>query len=85
MLDDDHAVADLGQLGEDVRADEDRLALPASSLEQLAQLDAGARVEAGRRLVHDQHRRIVHQRPGHADALLHALGQGDERASRGCR
>ena len=43
-----------------------RMALPCAGqhLEQLAQLDAGPRVEAGGRLVHDEHRRVVDQGAG---------------------
>ena len=43
--------------------------------EQLAQLDPGARVEAGRRLVEQQDLRVVDQRVGQAQALLHAPRQ----------
>ena len=48
-LDEDSAGADLGQLGKDVGADEDGLALAGEDLEEFAQLDAsaGSRPEAG--------------------------------------
>src|SRR5437588_628433 len=46
-LDDDRARADLGQLGQDVRADEDGLALRREHLEQFAQLDPRVGSESG--------------------------------------
>ena len=46
-FDDDRAVGHLGQLGEDVRADEDRLALVGQRTQQFAELDTGAGVEPG--------------------------------------
>ena len=55
--------------------DEDRLAHPLQLFEQGLHLDAGPRIEAARRLVEDQHRRIVDQRLGHAQPLLHAARQ----------
>ena len=72
MVDDRDAGAQLLELGEDVAADDDRLAERAQLAEQLAQLDPGARVEAGRRLVEEQHLRVVDERVGEAQALLHA-------------
>ena len=54
--------------------DETRIVLPERPQlpEQLAQLDAGARVEAGRRLVEQQHARVVDERVRKAQPLLHA-------------
>jgi hypothetical protein len=71
-VDDRDRRAQLLELREDVRGDEDRLAQAAELPEQLPQLDAGPRVEAGRRLVQQQHQRVVDQRVRQAQALLHA-------------
>src|SRR3970040_1783480 len=43
--------------------------------EQLTQLDAGARVEAGGRFVEEQHGRVVDERAGEAEPLLHASAE----------
>ena len=75
LFDDAHGVAQLGQLMEDVRRDQDGLAHPLELLEQLADLDAGARVEARCGLVHQQHLRIVQQHASDAQALLHAAAE----------
>ena len=75
VLDDCGAVADFGQLGKDVRADEDGLSAVGQHAEQLAELDPGPRIQAGGRLVEDQHRRIVDDGPGQAHPLFHALGE----------
>ena len=76
-------VAEVGQLGQDVRGDQDRLAHPVQFLEQLADLDAGPRVQAAGRLVQQQHLRIVQQHAGQAQPLLHAARQSEStRASR---
>ena len=53
-VDDRDRGAQLLELGEDVRRDEDRLAQRAQLAEELAQLDPGPRVEPGRRLVEEQ-------------------------------
>ena len=58
-----------------MRADEDGLVLRGQQHEQLAQLDARARVEAGRGLVEDEHVGVVNERAAQRDALLHALGE----------
>ena len=76
--------AQLLQLGEDVAADEHGLAHGAQLAEQLAQLDARARVEAGRRLVEQQHRRVVDERVGEAQPLLHAPRRATGRSRRAC-
>ena len=54
-----------------------RIVLPSDAelAEELAQLDAGPRIEAGGRLVEEQHLRVVDERVGEAQALLHAAGQ----------
>src|SRR5579884_20440 len=77
-LDNDGGGADLSQLCKNVRADEDGLALAGQHSEQLAQLDARAGIESGRRFVHDEHGRIMDQGASDADAIFHALGQGVE-------
>jgi len=58
-----------------VRADEDRLAQPAELLEDLHQLDPGARVETGCRLVQQQQLRVVDQHARQGHALLHPARQ----------
>ena len=75
-VDDRDAGAQLLELGQDVAADQDRLAHRAQLAEQLAQLDPGARVEARGRLVEQQHLRIVDERVGQAQPLLHAAREG---------
>src|SRR6516165_10204682 len=59
--DDDHTLADRFHLGEDV-AREEHGAAAAQTLDQAADLDDLRRVEADRRLVQDQDRRIAAQR-----------------------
>ena len=78
-LQDAHHVADGGQLGQDVRADEDRLAGVGQGADHLPQLDTGPRIEPRRRLIQDHDRRIVHQCPAQAEPLLHPLGQPVDR------
>ena len=79
-LDDADRRAAIGQLGEDVARNEDRLAHPAKFLEEGLDLDPRAGIEAGGRLVEDQHRRIVDQRFRQAEPLLHAARKAvDER------
>ena len=75
-VDDRDAGAQLLELGQDVAADDDGLAHRAQLAEQLAQLDPGARVEARGRLVEQQHLRIVDQRVGQAQPLLHPAREG---------
>ena len=74
-VDDRHRRAQLLELGKDVGRDEDRLAQRPQLAQQLAQLDAGPRVEARRRLVEQQHARVVDQRVREAQPLLHAARQ----------
>ena len=75
-VDDRHAGADLLELGEDVAADQDRLAERPQFAEQLAQLDARPRVEPRGRLVEEEDRRIVDEGVGEAEPLLHAAAEG---------
>ena len=72
LVDDDDALAGLRDLGQDVRAEDDRV-VAGEAPDQLARLDDLLRVEAGGRLVEDQHVGVVNQRLGEADALPVAL------------
>ena len=72
VVEDRHRGAELLELGQDVAADQDRLAQRPQLPEELPQLDPGPRVEARRRLVQEQDLGIVDQRMGQAEALLHA-------------
>ena len=74
-LDDADAGAAVGQLGEDVAGDEDRLAHRAELFEQRFHFEAGAGVEAAGGFVEDQDGRVVDERLGQAEALLHAAGE----------
>ncbi len=76
LLDDADRVAEFGEFVEDVRRDQDRLAHPFEFFEQLADLDAGAGVEAGRGLVHQQDLGVVQEHAGDAETLLHAAAEG---------
>ena len=71
-IDDRHARAQLLELGQDVAADEDRLAERPELAQEFAQLDASARVQAGGRLVEEQDLRVVDQGVRQAQPLLHA-------------
>ncbi len=72
MVDDRDAGAHLAELGEDVAADEDRLAHRTQLAEDLAHLDACARVETRCRLVEDQQGRVMDERVREAQPLAHA-------------
>ena len=76
--DDDDPVADGLRLLEDVGGEDDGL-FGGHVLDEVAHLVLLVGVEAVGRLVEDQHRRIVEQRLGEADALLVALGKGLDR------
>ena len=79
LLDDADLVADVGQLGQDMAGNHDRLAHLAELLEQAADLDPRARVQAAGRLVEDQHLGVVQEHAGQAQPLRHAAGKaGDE-------
>ena len=58
-------------------ADHDRLAEVAQLAQQLAQLDAGTRVQAGGGLVEQQHLGIVDERVREAQPLLHAAREAE--------
>ena len=59
-----------------VRAEEDRAALPAQRLDEVAHGLGGFRIQRAGGLVHEDHRRLVEQRPCDGELLLHALGKG---------
>src|SRR5688572_12563355 len=75
-VDDRDAGAELLQLGEDVAADQDRLAECPQLAQQLAQFDSRPWVEPRGRLVEQQDQRVVHERVGQAQALLHPPREG---------
>ena len=74
-LDDADRRAEVGELREDVAGDQDRLAHPPQLVQQRLHLEPGPGVEARGRLVEDQDRRVVDQRLGQAEPLLHPLGE----------
>ena len=76
LLDHRDRVAHLGELREDVGAQEDRLAIRGQFSNQRAELDAGSGIEIGRRLVEDEHLRIVNDRLREAHAAPKSFGQG---------
>ena len=68
------------KLGEDVAGDEDRLSHPPQFLQEGLHFDPRPRIQSAGRLVENQHRRIVDERLGQAEPLLHAARQAvDER------
>ena len=75
-IDDRHAGAHLAELGEDVAADQDRLAHRPQLSQDLAHLDPRARVEPRCGLVEDEQRRIVDERVRKAQPLPHSARQG---------
>ena len=72
-VDDEDAVGDLAHLGQDVRREDDGVLAPEFG-DQLADLEALLRVEAGRRLVQNEHGRLVDDGLRQADALPEPLG-----------
>ena len=74
-LDDPDRRAEVGQLGEDVAGDQDRLAHLAQFVEQRLHLEPGPGIQARRGLVEDEHRGIMDERLGQAEPLLHPLGE----------
>ena len=68
------AVADVLHVGQQVAAEQDRLALLLEREDQVLHLARADRVEAGRRLVEQDQVGVVDQRLGQADAAGHALG-----------
>ena len=76
LVDDDHLRADLLHHLQHVRDVEYHLAPARQFVEQVFEEQRAGHVDAGERLVQDQHVGIVQQRGGDQDALLHALGVG---------
>ena len=58
-----------------MRGEEDRDAAPAQVVDQLVDVPGGDRIQAGGRLVEEQHLGVAEQRPGQGDPLAQALGQ----------
>jgi hypothetical protein len=71
-----HARAQLVGLVHVMRREEDRRPALGQSDRRLAQVARGLRVEAARRLVHEQHARGVQQRSREQQALAHARREG---------
>jgi hypothetical protein len=69
-VDEHDTVGELLQVAQQVAADDDGRAPAGQPAQQLAQLDPTARVEARRRLVEQQHLRVVHERASQAQPLL---------------
>src|SRR6185295_724623 len=74
LVDDDDALTGLRDLGQNVRAENDRV-IAGELLDQLAGLDDLFRVEAGRRLVEDEDVRVVDERLREPHALPVAFRQ----------
>ena len=72
LVDDDDALAGLGDFRKDVGAEDDGV-VAGEAADEVAGLDDLLRVEAGRRLVEDQHFRVVDERLRQADPLPVAL------------
>src|SRR5713101_8168448 len=69
LVDDPDALAGLRDLREDVGAENDRV-IARELLDELTRFDDLLRIEARRRLVQNQHVRVVNERLGETDALL---------------
>ena len=76
LLEHADAVAQPLGLVQVVRAEEDRAPLPAQRLDEVAHRLGGFGVQRGGRLVQKHDRRLVQQRAGDGQLLLHALGEG---------
>ena len=72
LLDHTDRVAQIRQLRQDVRRNENRLTDAAELLEQFAHLDTSARIQTRRRLIHQQYFRIMNKHAGNCQSLLHA-------------
>jgi len=71
-----HLVGEVDRLGEAVGDEHDRLARGRPDAQELvAHGHAGLLVERGEGLVHQQHRRVLHEAAGDRDPLLHAAGE----------
>jgi hypothetical protein len=69
------SVADVGQLGQDVAGDHERLAHVAEFLQQPADFDPRPGVQAAGRLVEQEHLGIVQEHPRHSEPLGHAAAE----------
>src|SRR5262245_9917014 len=75
-IDDPHPVGECVSLGHVVRTEQDRrVVYDADLADKLLDLELGARIEAGRRLVEQKQDRRRQQSTGKRDLLLHAAGQ----------
>ena len=84
LVDDDDALAGLRDLRQDVRAEDDGV-IAGEAADEVARLDDLLGVEAGGRLVEDQHFRVVDERLREADALPVALRELAAVRGRPCR
>src|SRR5439155_1111263 len=75
-LDDAQLVTEFAQLGKDVARDHDGFAEALKLLEELANLNSSAGVEAGGGFVEKENRWVVYEHAGQAEALLHAAREG---------
>ena len=75
VVDDGERRTELLELGQDVAANHDRLAQRPELSKELPKLDPGPRVEPLCRFVEEQNGRVVDERVGEAQALLHAARQ----------
>ena len=71
-LNDDELIAGSLDLGEQMAGDDDRLADLPETDQQLPDLDDACRIQPVGRLVEDHHLRVLEQRCGDRQALLHA-------------
>ena len=78
---DGDAVADHLHVGHLVRGQEQGAALALEVQDQVPDVPVRHRVQARRRLIKEQHLRVVDQCLRDADALEHALGEGAQRLS----
>ena len=67
------AITHLGELGQNMRADQNRFAIGRQLPDHFAQFDPRAGVEPRGRFIENQHRRIMDQGSSQAKPLLHAF------------
>ena len=72
VFDDAHAVADVGQLGQDVAGNKNRLAKALQPTQEITHLDSGTWVEAAGGFVEEQHLRVVQEHASQAQSLRHS-------------
>ncbi len=75
VVDDRDPLAELVGLFHVVRREHDRLAPPVQLADHVPQREPALRIEAGGRLVEEQHVGVVHDRPGDHQPLRHAARQ----------